>query len=52
MRPSNGGKGDDRRPGEGYDEGHERAFGVKPPKPQWVPPPLPDWAKKPEQKEA
>lgn len=41
MRPSNGGKGDDRRPGKGYSEGHELAFGARPAKPRWVPPPLP-----------
>lgn len=29
MRHSNGGKGDDRRPGTGYDTGWDRIFGPK-----------------------
>lgn len=41
MQKSDGGKGSDRRPGQGYEEGWERIFGKKPssPAPAKAPPP-------------
>lgn len=46
---SDGGKGDDRRPGQGYEDGHVRIWGERQ-RVQYVPPPLepePDHAETP-----
>lgn len=39
MASSDGGKGSDRRPGNGYQEAWERIFGTPPPKPATPPNP-------------